>query len=103
MEPLAQGRVWLGSQAKERGLVDELGGLDTAISLVKKKANIPASENITLMVYPPRQSLLNMLLRRSQGASVLDAKLQQVFGRVPFHAWLKGGMLRMMPVSVDVH
>jgi protease-4 len=103
MEPLAQGRVWLGSQAKERGLVDELGGLDTAISLVKKKANIPAGENITLMVYPPRQSLLNMLLRRSQGSSVLDAKLQQVFGRVPFHAWLKGGMLRMMPVSVDVH
>ena len=31
IEPLAQGRVWLGSQAKTNGLVDELGGLDTAI------------------------------------------------------------------------
>ena len=30
IEPLAQGRVWLGSQAKARGLVDEIGGLDTA-------------------------------------------------------------------------
>jgi len=101
-EPLSQGRVWLGSQAKENGLVDELGGLDTAISLVKKKANIPAGENVTLMVYPPRESLLNMLLKRSQGADILDSTLRQVFGRVPFHAWMKGGMLRTMPVWVDV-
>ncbi len=105
MEPLAQGRVWLGSQAKEHGLVDELGGLDTAVSLVKKKANIPAGENVTLMVYPPRESLLNMLLKRSGAetlSATLDASLQQVFGRVPFHAWMKGGMLRMMPVWVDI-
>jgi protease-4 len=26
IEPLAQGRVWLGSQAKENGLIDQLGG-----------------------------------------------------------------------------
>lgn len=104
IEPLSQGRVWLGSQAKENGLVDELGGLDTAISLLKKKANIPAGENITLMVYPPRESLLNMLLKRSQspGADMMEAKLQQVFGRIPFHAWMKGGMLRMMPLSIDI-
>jgi protease IV len=102
IEPLAQGRVWLGSQAKANGLVDELGGLDTAISLVKKKANIPAAENVTLMVYPPRQSLLNMVLKRSQSADMLDGQLKQIFGRVPFHAWMKGGMLRMMPLSIDM-
>jgi hypothetical protein len=54
------------------------------------------------MVYPPRENLLNMLLKRSQGADILDARLQQIFGRMPFHAWMKGGMLRMMPVSIDV-
>jgi protease-4 len=102
IEPVSQGRVWLGSQAKENGLVDELGGLDTAISLVKKKANIPAGENVTLMVYPPRESLINMLLKRSQGADMLEARLQQVFGRVPFHAWMKGGMLRILPLPIDV-
>src|SRR6185295_16736685 len=36
IEPLAQGRVWLGSQAKANGLVDELGGLDRALDLVKE-------------------------------------------------------------------
>jgi protease-4 len=106
IEPLAQGRVWLGSQAKQNGLVDELGGLDTAISLVKKKANIPAGENVTMMVYPPRESLLNMIMKRSQSTDMLDAmreaELNQVFGRVPFHAWMRGGMLRMMPISVEV-
>jgi protease IV len=102
IEPLSQGRVWLGSQAKENGLVDELGGLDTAISLVKKKANIPAGENVTLMVYPPHESLINMLLKRTQSTDLFDAKLREVFGRVPFHAWMKGGMLRIMPLSFDV-
>lgn len=100
IESVAQGRVWLGEQAKPRGLVDELGGLDTAIALVKKRANIPASENVTLMVYPPRESLLNLLLKKSNTDAVTaarDAKLREVFGAVPFHSWIHGGMLRVMP------
>src|SRR5208337_37388 len=64
IEPLAQGRVWLGDQAKERGLVDQLGGLDTAIGLVKQKAGIPAAERVSLVMYPSRRSILDVLLRR---------------------------------------
>jgi protease-4 len=101
IEPLSQGRVWLGSQAKQNGLVDELGGLDTAVALIKKKANIPAGENVTLMVYPPRESLINMLLKRQQSsdtlAAALDARLRPVFGAIPYHAWINGGMLRTLP------
>ena len=37
---VGQGRVWLGEQAKALGLVDELGGLQTAIKLAAKLANI---------------------------------------------------------------
>ena len=44
VEPLAQGRVWTGAQAKQNGLVDEIGGIDRAIEMVKQKANIAASE-----------------------------------------------------------
>ncbi len=40
IEPLAQGRVWLGSQAKQNGLVDELGGLDRAVEMIKQRAGI---------------------------------------------------------------
>ncbi len=101
IEPVAQGRVWLGSQAKERGLVDELGGLDTAIAMVKKKANIPAAENVALMVYPARGSIFNILMKKSQTdafETARDAKLREVFGAVPYHSWMKGGMLRTMPL-----
>lgn len=38
---VAQGRVWTGAQAKKLGLVDELGGLNEAIALATKLANIP--------------------------------------------------------------
>jgi protease-4 len=101
IEPLAQGRVWLGSQAKARGLVDELGGLDSAIELVKKKAHIPAGERVRLVLYPPRRSLLDIVMRRPQD-DMLESKLAQTFGRMPFHAWMKGGFLRMMPYWVEV-
>ncbi|HEX3035461.1 MAG TPA: signal peptide peptidase SppA, partial [Thermodesulfobacteriota bacterium] len=40
-EELARGRVWTGKQAKEVGLIDELGGLKEAIQLAKKEAGIP--------------------------------------------------------------
>ena len=65
MEPLAQGRVWMGSQAKERGLIDELGGLDRAFDLVREKAGIPRTEKLSLVVYPPKRSLLDRLMNRS--------------------------------------
>lgn len=38
LEPLARGRVWTGADAKERGLVDRLGGLDVAITVAAEKA-----------------------------------------------------------------
>jgi protease IV len=101
IEAVAQGRVWLGSQAKPRGLVDELGGLDTAIALIKRRANIPSGENITLVTYPPRRSLFDLLLRRSQD-DVLAAKLRPLLHGMPFRAWLRGGFLRMMPYTITV-
>merc|ERR1712232_352004 len=36
VEAVAQGRVWTGEQAKENGLVDELGGIDRALSYAIK-------------------------------------------------------------------
>ena len=101
IDAVAQGRVWLGSQAKTRGLVDELGGLDTAIGLVKKKANIPAGEQVTLVTYPPRRNIIDVIMKRSQ-EDMLESKLAEAFGRMPFHAWMKGGYLRLMPNWFEV-
>jgi ClpP class serine protease len=41
VEPVAGGRVWTGSQALERKLIDELGGLDAAVKRARRLANLP--------------------------------------------------------------
>jgi protease-4 len=42
IEPVAGGRVWTGRQARERGLVDELGGLQRALEEARSRAGLPA-------------------------------------------------------------
>jgi len=69
IDPVAQGRVWTGRQARERGLVDELGGLDRAIQIAKEKARLDAKKDVDLLVYPPRRSLFD-ILANPFGASV---------------------------------
>ena len=100
IEPLAQGRVWLGSQAKENGLVDQVGGLDTALALVRQKAKIPAGEKVGIQMYPGKRSILDILMKRSQ-EDTMEMKLRQVMGRVPYHAWMQGGYLRIMPYAFE--
>ena len=52
VEEVARGRIWSGTRALENGLVDELGGLETAIRVLKAEAGIPEDEEIRLVVYP---------------------------------------------------
>jgi protease-4 len=101
IEPIAQGRVWLGSQARGNGLVDDLGGLDQAIEMVKRKANIPASAKVSLVTYPPRRSIFDVLFRRSQ-EDLLESKLGSLLKGVPVRAWLRGGFLRLAPFALDL-
>jgi len=61
VDGLGQGRVWTGQQAKQLGLVDELGGLDRAIALAKQAAKIPAESGVEVITYPPRRSLYDLL------------------------------------------
>ncbi len=46
VDAIGQGRVWTGFQAKERGLVDEFGGLEKAIDIAKQLANLPADKDV---------------------------------------------------------
>jgi protease-4 len=68
VEQLARGRVWTGLQAKANGLVDELGGLDEAIALAKKRAGIAADAEVEVVNYPPRKSLFELLAEQLSGS-----------------------------------
>ena len=102
VEPLAQGRVWLGSQAKANGLVDELGGLDRAVDLLKRKAHVPAAEKVSIVTFPSRRSILDFLMRRTQTEDALESKLAAALDGAPVRAWLHGGFLRLTPYWIQV-
>jgi protease-4 len=106
IEPISQGRVWLGAQAKQNGLVDELGGLDRAVELIRKRANIAASDRIILVPYPGKRSVLELLFNRADENTAIDLKarstLEKLFGNLPLRALSQGGFLKVMPYSISV-
>jgi len=73
IDAVAQGRVWTGAQAKDRGLVDALGGLDTAVSIAKERAHIPADEEVELVVYSARRSFFDAITELGRSSSALGA------------------------------
>lgn len=105
IEPLAQGRVWMGTQAKENGLVDELGGLDKAVALIRKRAKLSADGDVALIAYPPRRSFFDLMTGTGTD-QVIDAaaerRLRIALGFLPGRAILQGGMLRLMPYQFNV-
>lgn len=64
IDEIAQGRVWTGQQAKTLGLVDELGGLDTALSIAKVQAGFSADDEVNLMVLPKQKPFFEQLMER---------------------------------------
>jgi protease-4 len=60
--PYAQGRAWMGEQAKKYELVDKLGGMDLAIELAKQKAGIDSTEHVKVVVYTTKKNWIEKLL-----------------------------------------
>jgi protease-4 len=61
---IAKGRIWSGEDAKALGLVDELGGFDTALNLVKKAINVAEKDEINIVVFPRQKTLLESIMER---------------------------------------
>lgn len=57
---VAGGRLWTGRGALERGLVDELGGLDDALAAARDAGGVDPAAPIE--VYPPEPSVLDILV-----------------------------------------
>ena len=68
VDQLARGRVWTGAQARDRGLVDALGGLDRAIALAKERAGISPDTDVEIVSYPARKSLAELLIEELSGS-----------------------------------
>jgi protease IV len=103
IDPLAQGRVWMGAQASSNGLVDHLGGINEAVQLARQKAKLGPNEEIMLVPFPPKRSLFDVLFN-SNTDSMVDAQvsrtLKSVLGFQPNAALVKGGILEVLPYTV---
>lgn len=64
-EAVAKGRIWSGLAAKERGLIDEVGGLSTAVAIARERAHIAEHQRHQLVTYRPERRWMEF---RSGGA-----------------------------------
>lgn len=75
VEAVAEGRVWTGRQAKDRGLVDELGGFDKAVEMAKTAAKLDAKADIDLEEYPAPKTPFEKLMEMAQKGAFFRPKI----------------------------
>jgi len=91
---VAEGRVWTGSQAKDSGLIDQLGGLEEAVNQAKVLAGLTADTRVAVERYPRRQRLWRLSLTLNPASSRLQhaspwlssfATGERIWAIFPFH------------------
>jgi protease-4 len=113
VDEIGQGRVWTGRQALEVGLVDELGGLYTAVRRAKEAVGLAPTDDVYLVPFPNQKSLSEQiidvfqlsLIRAADPASdwfeLLPEPLDQIV------AWTRdlprGTPLLIPPAIVEIH
>jgi protease-4 len=100
---IAQGRVWTGRQAKDLGLVDELGGFRRALDIAKEQAGIDVEQEVTVVPYPRPRSFFETL-NRELTTQLLAARFVsspvdrlKVITTLPLRLFRPGEPLALMP------
>jgi protease IV len=80
VEAHAQGRVWTGTQAVERGLLDRTGSFDDAIKAARSRAQLP--DSAALKWIEPERGRVQQLLDMVGARAVADAAREAVISTV---------------------
>jgi protease IV len=117
IDSIGQGRVWSGTEGKENGLVDEIGGLDHAIEVAKQLANIPAAHGIHRVVLPHPRTFLSqffstndedssMSIQAAQQRAATEALPADMRRALRYAAILdrmqRGEIMAMLPYDVEI-
>lgn len=88
VESLAQGQIWMGSTALQNGLVDVIGGLETAFGVVKSELGLPESASLKAVSFPRTPSFFELLSATPQNSRQLsrscDCSAPFLFGASSF-------------------
>jgi protease-4 len=96
IDSVAQGRVWTGGQAKDKGLVDEFGGLDKAIDVAKQLAKIPADKGVQRVILPYPTTFLEQLLYGGENSNTELEQQRAVLAAMPEDARRAFRFMQMM-------
>ncbi len=112
---LGQGRVWTGTQAKERGLVDEFGGLERAIQIAKELAGLPADKDVRRVIFPEPRPFFETIFASEETSQVkADAAQRALAESLPadarralrftelFNQMKRGEAMMLMPFELDI-
>ncbi|MER3447280.1 MAG: signal peptide peptidase SppA, partial [Candidatus Dadabacteria bacterium] len=96
-EQLARGRVWTGKQAREIGLIDEIGGIKEAIRIAKEESGIPEDVSPIIKFFSKPKGIHLMPFNRS------FASVTQIGSLGDFLQALKRDMIfAIMPFWIEV-
>jgi protease-4 len=112
MDKIARGRIWPGDQAKRIGLVDDIGGYETAVGLIRQLARLPSQMPVNLVQFPRPKDPLDYLVDFAKSGRVppdladglvsfvalakLAGTVQQLLGLLP-----PAGELTMPPMRTE--
>ena len=83
MIDLAEGRIWTGRQAMEKGLVDALGSLDDAIADAKVAGGLAKDADVDYLILPKSRSFLDTLMEGGSPLGSLSARELSILSQLP--------------------
>lgn len=109
---IGQGHVWTGFQAKDKGLIDEFGGLEKAIDIAKELANLPAEKDVKRVVFPSPQPFFETLFdsdntsvkEETQKAMIesLPKELQRTLRFAKMFEQMNGQNMMLLPFEMEI-
>jgi protease IV len=105
VDEVGQGRIWIGTDALEIGLVDQLGGLQDAIDLAAELAGL---EEWRVTELPEQKDFFTILMEDLQGTGVKNALIREMGEYHTYYQYLKNaasfqGIQARMPFEVEVY
>lgn len=80
VKSIAEGRVWTGIKAKEIGLIDDFGSLETAI---QKAAELAKLDDYSVEIYPKEKKFIDKIFESLGEVSILPTWVKQIFLKSP--------------------
>ena len=80
MVKVAEGRIWTGKQALDKGLIDALGSLDDAVAEAKHLGGLARDADTDYLILPKARSIIDVLLDKAGDAGMSSALSREVLG-----------------------